>query len=81
MYGGFTSNVDMKTGSPAFGTPEYMKAQHASGQLARLGGILPIFECLCSQHGGRAGRLRSGVLPLGSYQRWGQHANARCRLA
>ena len=21
MYGGFTSNVDMKTGSPAFGTP------------------------------------------------------------
>jgi len=39
MYGGFTSNVDMKTGSPAFGTPEYMKAQHASGQLARLYGI------------------------------------------
>jgi len=28
MYGGFTSNVDMKSGSPAFGTPEYMKAQH-----------------------------------------------------
>ncbi|RUU72196.1 methyltransferase, partial [Mesorhizobium sp. M7A.T.Ca.TU.009.01.3.1] len=26
-YGGFTSNVDMKSGSPAFGTPEYMKAQ------------------------------------------------------
>ncbi|RVA60784.1 trimethylamine methyltransferase family protein, partial [Mesorhizobium sp. M7A.F.Ca.CA.001.08.1.1] len=25
-YGGFTSNVDMKSGSPAFGTPEYMKA-------------------------------------------------------
>ena len=35
MYGGFTSNVDMKTGSPAFGTPEYMKAQHVGGQLAR----------------------------------------------
>ena len=35
MYGGFTSNVDMKTGSPAFGTPEYMKAQHIGGQLAR----------------------------------------------
>ena len=35
MYGGFTSNVDMKSGSPAFGTPEYIKAQHISGQLAR----------------------------------------------
>ncbi|NEY90473.1 trimethylamine methyltransferase family protein [Tabrizicola oligotrophica] len=35
MYGGFTSNVDMKTGAPAFGTPEYAKAAQASGQLAR----------------------------------------------
>ncbi|KAA0700598.1 methyltransferase [Neorhizobium sp. P12A] len=35
MYGGFTSNVDMKTGAPAFGTPEYMKAVVAGGQLAR----------------------------------------------
>jgi len=35
MYGGFTSNVDMQSGAPAFGTPEYMKAQHVGGQLAR----------------------------------------------
>ncbi|MBX2835594.1 MAG: trimethylamine methyltransferase family protein [Gammaproteobacteria bacterium] len=35
MYGGFTSNVDMKSGSPAFGTPEYMRAQIVGGQLAR----------------------------------------------
>jgi trimethylamine--corrinoid protein Co-methyltransferase len=35
LYGGFTSNVDMRTGAPAFGTPEYAKAQFASGQLAR----------------------------------------------
>jgi len=35
MYGGFTSNVDMKSGAPAFGTPEYMKAQIVGGQLAR----------------------------------------------
>ncbi len=35
VYGSFTSNVDMKTGSPAFGTPEYTKATIASGQLAR----------------------------------------------
>jgi trimethylamine--corrinoid protein Co-methyltransferase len=34
-YGGFTSNVDMKSGAPAFGTPEYMKAAMAGGQLAR----------------------------------------------
>lgn len=34
-YGGFTSNVDMKSGAPAFGTPEYMKAQLLGGQLAR----------------------------------------------
>ena len=35
VYGGFTSNVDMKSGSPAFGTPEYMRAAHLGGQLAR----------------------------------------------
>lgn len=35
VYGGFTSNVDMKTGSPAFGTPEYVKATLMGGQLAR----------------------------------------------
>jgi trimethylamine--corrinoid protein Co-methyltransferase len=35
VYGSFTSNVDMRSGSPAFGTPEYTKAAQASGQLAR----------------------------------------------
>jgi trimethylamine--corrinoid protein Co-methyltransferase len=35
VYGGFTSNVDMKSGAPAFGTPEYMKATIVGGQLAR----------------------------------------------
>ncbi|MEE8204162.1 MAG: trimethylamine methyltransferase family protein, partial [Alphaproteobacteria bacterium] len=39
MYGGFTSNVDMKSGAPAFGTPEYAKAALASAQLARRYGI------------------------------------------
>ena len=34
-YGGFTSNVDMKSGAPAFGTPEYAKATQAGAQLAR----------------------------------------------
>jgi trimethylamine--corrinoid protein Co-methyltransferase len=35
IYGGFTSNVDMKSGAPAFGTPEYMKATMMGGQMAR----------------------------------------------
>lgn len=39
MYGGFTSNVDMKSGAPAFGTPEYMQAALAGGQLARRYGL------------------------------------------
>ena len=39
MYGAFTSNVDMRSGSPAFGTPEYAKAALLGGQLARRYGI------------------------------------------
>jgi trimethylamine--corrinoid protein Co-methyltransferase len=39
VYGSFTSNVDMRSGSPAFGTPEYTKAAQASGQLARRYGL------------------------------------------
>ncbi len=35
VYGGFTSNADMRSGAPAFGTPEYTRAAWASGQLAR----------------------------------------------
>ncbi len=38
-YGGFSSNVDMKSGSPAFGTPEHVKMQIGAGQLARLIGL------------------------------------------
>jgi trimethylamine--corrinoid protein Co-methyltransferase len=35
VYGAFTSNVDMRSGAPAFGTPENAKANIAGGQLAR----------------------------------------------
>ena len=38
-YGGFTSNVDMQSGAPAFGTPEYMRTAMAGGQLARRYGV------------------------------------------
>jgi trimethylamine--corrinoid protein Co-methyltransferase len=39
MYGAFTSNVDMKSGAPAFGTPENTKANIIAGQLARRYGL------------------------------------------
>jgi trimethylamine--corrinoid protein Co-methyltransferase len=35
VLGGFTSNVDMRTGSPAFGTPEYVNAVLAAAQIGR----------------------------------------------
>lgn len=39
LYGGFTSNVDMRSGSPAFGTPEFIQSAMLGGQLARRYGI------------------------------------------
>lgn len=39
LYGSYTSNVDMRSGAPAFGTPENTKANVASGQLARKYGL------------------------------------------
>ena len=39
VYGSFTTNVDMQSGSPAFGTPVFAKATWASGQLARFYGV------------------------------------------
>jgi trimethylamine--corrinoid protein Co-methyltransferase len=35
IFGSFTSNVDMSSGAPAFGTPEYTRATQMSGQMAR----------------------------------------------
>lgn len=39
IYGGFICNADMRTGSPAFGTPEYAIGAQATGQLARRYGL------------------------------------------
>lgn len=39
IYGGFVSNVDMKSGAPAFGTPEYMRGAQVGGQMARFYGL------------------------------------------
>lgn len=38
-YGTFTSNVDMKSGAPAFGTPTHFQASLAAGQMARMIGL------------------------------------------
>ncbi len=37
--GTFTSNVDMRSGAPAFGTPEYIRATQMAGQMARFYGL------------------------------------------
>ena len=39
VIGTFTSNVDMKSGAPAFGTPEYMRATQMTGQMVRHYGL------------------------------------------
>jgi trimethylamine--corrinoid protein Co-methyltransferase len=39
VYGSFASNVDMQSGAPALGTPEYTKSAQASGQIARALGL------------------------------------------
>ncbi|MEM0924288.1 MAG: trimethylamine methyltransferase family protein [Pseudomonadota bacterium] len=39
VYGAFSSNVDMKSGAPVFGTPEHIQTNFGAGQLARKLGI------------------------------------------
>ena len=39
VYGSYLTNVDMRTGSPIFGTPVFVKTTWASGQLARRYGM------------------------------------------
>ena len=39
VFGTFSSNVDMRSGAPAFGTPEYVRATQMAGQMCRYYGI------------------------------------------
>ncbi|WP_419910214.1 trimethylamine methyltransferase family protein [Hoeflea sp.] len=39
LYGAFSSNVNMKSGAPVFGTPEHIRTNFGAGQLARHIGI------------------------------------------
>ncbi len=50
IYGAFTSNVDMRSGAPAFGTPEAVKAAFASGQLARHIGLPWRSSAVCTSN-------------------------------
>ena len=66
VMGGFTSNVDMRTGSPAFGTPEYVNAVLAGAQIGRRLKI-PVRTSAVNASPGRrcAVHLRDGVFPAG----------------
>ena len=81
IYGGFTSNVDMQSGAPAFGTPEYMRTAMIGGQLARRYGV-PYRSSNVSrgQRARRPGGVRVGVLAVGRDHGRRQPADARRRL-
>ena len=65
MIGTFTSNVDMKSGAPAFGTPEYMRATQMTGQMARFYGLpLQGLERLRLQRPRRTGDVGEHELAL-----------------
>ena len=67
IYGGFTSNVDMQSGAPAFGTPEYMRTAMIGGQLARRYGVpVPLVQRVSAANAlDAAGRVRIGLLAVG----------------
>lgn len=74
MCGGFTSNVDMRTGAPAFGTPEYAKAAQASGQPARRIGVPFRSSNTTAAHAGDALASCGAIMSL-----WGCLLGARVR--
>ena len=81
-FGTFTSNVDMKTGAPAFGTPEYMRATQMTGQMARFYGFAhAILRGLCRQCARWPGDVGNLELALGGGAIRHQHGVPRGRLA
>ena len=81
IYGGFTSNVDMQSGAPAFGTPEYWKTAIAGGQLARRYGVpVPQLQHVRRQRRRCPGRVRVDVLAVGRGPGRLQLHDARRRL-
>ena len=81
MYGGFTSNVDMQSGAPAFGTPEYVRTAMIGGQMARRYGVpVPQQQRVRRQRARRAGRVRERVLAVGRDHGRRQLPDARRRM-
>ena len=82
VYGSFTTNVDMGSGAPAFGTPEYIRATQISGQMARFYGLPLRASNACAANCPDAqaaweSAFSLWVLPVVRYQ----HRLSRCRLA
>lgn len=73
MYGGFTSNVDMQSGAPAFGTPEYMKAVLLGGQLARRYGVPYRSSNVCAANAVDAQAAYESVFSLWAVVTGGAH--------
>ena len=73
IYGGFTSNVDMQSGAPAFGTPEYMKAVLLGGQLARRYGIPYRSSNVCAANAVDAQAAYESVFSLWAVVMGGAH--------
>ncbi len=73
IYGGFTSNVDMQSGAPAFGTPEYMKAVLLGGQLARRYGVPYRSSNACAANAVDAQAAYESVFSLWSVVMGGAH--------
>ena len=67
VYGGFTSNVDMRTGSPAFGTPGVRQgpARHRAARAARRPAVAHL-ERHRVAGGGRAGGVRERACRSGA---------------
>jgi trimethylamine--corrinoid protein Co-methyltransferase len=82
MYGTFTSNVDMKSGAPAFGTPEHFKASLAAGQTGAADRpALALRGRVGVQRKRRAGRQREPDRALGLPAGGGHGHHPRGRLA
>ena len=82
MYGAFTSNVDMRSGAPAFGTPENTKANLIAGPACpTLPAALSHLERQCLQCRRSSGRLRDLHGDLGRRHGGRQSRLSRGRLA
>ena len=80
VYGAFTSNVDMRTGAPAFGTPESVEGrprQRPAGASLRAAVALVQHDRIERRR--RAGRLRVGDGRLGRGHGRRQPARTRAR--